>query len=185
MDKDANPEGHQDEEQADRELSIAEIQEICEHQVLAMSGGPGAGASSIPRCPACGRERHSREDCWVLHPHKAPEWRQDKLKSKKIGKGSQAKPPAQGGGKGKGPHKGGTFQPCEGCRSTLHPPGDCWTLHPELREKAKAEGGLVSDTTEKVAGNAANPRRLTGLVGIWAPHRHLYAPLCGPQFMNQ
>ena len=22
----------------------------------------------------------------------------------------------------------------------MHPPQDCWTLHPELREKAKAEG---------------------------------------------
>ena len=54
MDKAEDPEGHQDQEQADPELSIAEIQEICEAQVLAMSGRAGAGASSIPKCPACG-----------------------------------------------------------------------------------------------------------------------------------
>ena len=142
MDKTEDPEGHQDVEQADSELGIAEIQEICEAQVLAMSGRAGAGASSISKCPACGKGRYSREDCWVLHAHKAPEWLQDKLKSKKIGNGGQAKPAAQGGGKGKGPHKGGKFPPCKGCRSTLHPPEDCLTLHPELREKAKAEGRL-------------------------------------------
>ena len=142
MDKTEDPEGHQDQEQADPELSIADIQEICEAQVLAMSGRAGAGASSIPKRPACGKGRHSREDCWVLHPHKAPEWLQDKLKSKKMGKSGQAKPAAQGGGKGKGLHKGGKFPPCKGCGSTLHPPGDHWTLHPELREKAKAEGRL-------------------------------------------
>ena len=142
MDKAEDPEGLQDQAQADPEVSIAEIQEICEAQVLAMSGRAGAGASSIPRCPACGKGRHSREDRWVLHPHKAPEWLQDTFKSKKIGKGGQAKPPARVGGKGKGPHKGGKFPPCKGCGSTLHPPEDCWTLHPELREKAKAEGRL-------------------------------------------
>ena len=127
---------------SDSELSIAEIQEFCEAQVLAISGRAGAGASSIRKCLACGKGRHSREDCWVLHPHKAPEWLQDKLKSKKIGKGGQAKPAPQGGGKGKGPHKGGKFPPCKGCGSTLHPPEDCWTLHPELLEKAKDEGRL-------------------------------------------
>ena len=142
MDKAEDPKGHQDQEQADPELCIAEIQEICEAQVLAMSGRAGAGASSTQKCPACGKVGHSLEDCWVLHPHKAPEWLQDKLKSKKIAKGSQAKPPAQGGGKGKGPHKGGKFPPCKGCGSTLHLPEDCWTLQPELREKAKAEGRL-------------------------------------------
>ena len=142
MDKAEDPEGHQDQEQGARELSIAEIQEICEAQVLAMSRRAGAGASSIPKCPTCGKGRHSREDCWVLHPHKAPGWLQNKLNSKKIGEGGQAKPPAQGDGKGKGAHKGGKFPPCKGCGSTLHPPEDCWTLHPELREKAKAEGRL-------------------------------------------
>ena len=69
-----DPKGHQDQERADPELSIAEIQEICEAQVLATSGQAGAGASFIPKCLACGKGRHSREDCWVLHPHKAPEW---------------------------------------------------------------------------------------------------------------
>ena len=43
-------------------------------------------------------------------------------------------------------------------------------LHPELREKAEAEGGSVSDTMEKVAGNTGKPRRLTKLVGMGAPH---------------
>ena len=38
MDKAEDPEGHQDQEQADPELSIAKIQEIPEAQVLAMSG---------------------------------------------------------------------------------------------------------------------------------------------------
>ena len=142
MNKAEVTEGHQDQEQGDMEFSNAEIQEMCEAQVLAMSGRAGAGATSDPKCPAPGKGRHSREDCWVLHPHKAPEWLQDKLKSKKIGKGGQAKPAAQGGGKGKGPHKEGKFLPCKGCRSTLHPPEDCWTLHPELREKAKAGGRL-------------------------------------------
>ena len=142
MDKAEDPERHQDQEQADPELSIAEIQEICEAQVVAMSGRAGAGASSIPKCLACGKVRHSCEDCRVLHPHKAPKWLQDKLKSKKIGRGGQANPPAQGGGKGKGPHKAGKFPPCKGCGITLHPPEDCWALHPELREKAKAEGRL-------------------------------------------
>ena len=142
MDKAEESEGRQDQEQADPELSIAEIQEICEAQVMAMSGRADAGASSIPKCPACGKGTHSREDCWVWHPQKAPEWLKDKLKSNKIGKGRQAKPAAQGGGKGKGPHKGGKFPPCKGCGSTLHPPEDWWTLHPELREKAKAQGGL-------------------------------------------
>ena len=142
MDKAEDPEGQQDQEQADPELSIAEIQEICEAEVLAMSGRAGAGASSIPKCPACGKGRHSREDCLVLHPHKAPEWLQDKVKSKKIGKGGQAKPAAQGGGEGNRPHKGGKFPPCKGCESTLHQPEECWTLDPELREKAKAEGRL-------------------------------------------
>ena len=99
MEKAEDPEGHQDQEQANPELSIAETQEICEAQVLAMSGRAGAGASSSAKCPACGKGRHSREDCWVLHPHKAPEWLQDKLKSKKIAKGGRAKPAAQGGGK--------------------------------------------------------------------------------------
>ena len=105
-----------------------------------MAERAGAGASSIPKCPACGKRGHSREDYWVLHPHKAPEWLKDKLKSKKIGKGGQAKPPAQGGDKGKRPHKGGRFAPCKGCGSTLHPREDCWTLHPELREKTQAGG---------------------------------------------
>ena len=63
MDITEDPEGHQDQEKADTELSIPEIQETCEAQVLAMSARAGAGASSIPRCPACGKERHSREDC--------------------------------------------------------------------------------------------------------------------------
>ena len=142
MDKAEDPEGHQDQEQAVLELSMPEIQEICEAHVPAMSGRAGAGASSIPKCPACAKGRHSHNDCWVLHPHKAPEWLQDRPKSQKIGKGGQAKPAAQGGGKGKGPHKGGKFPPCKGCGSTLHPPEDRSTLHPELREKAKAEGQL-------------------------------------------
>ena len=107
-----------------------------------MSGRAGAGERSFPKCPACGKERHSREDCWVMHPHKAPQWLHDQFKSKKIGKGGQAKPPAPGGGKRKGPRKGWKFPPCKGCGSTLHPPEDCWTLPPELREKAKAEGRL-------------------------------------------
>ena len=84
MDKAEDPEGHQHQEQAEPELSIAEIRQTCEAQVLATSGRAGAGASFIPKCPACGKGRHSREDCWVLHPHKAPEWLQDKLRSKKI-----------------------------------------------------------------------------------------------------
>ena len=114
MDKAEDPEGHQDQEQADPELSIAEIQEICEAQMLAMSGRAGASASCIPKCPACGKGRHSRKDCWVLHPHKAPEYLQNNLKSKKIRKGGQAKPPAQGGGKGKGPHRGGKISDLQG-----------------------------------------------------------------------
>ena len=123
-----NPEGHLDEEQGalDPKLSIAEIQEICEAQLLAMSGQAGAGATSIPKCPICGKGRHCRGDCGVLHPQKAPEWLQDKPKSKRTVKGGPAKPLAQGGGKGKGsPHKGGKFPPCKGCGSTLHPPEDC------------------------------------------------------------
>ena len=136
MDKAENPEGQQDQEQADPELSIAEIQEICEAQVLAMSGRAGAGASLIPKCLAWGKGRHSCEGCWVVHPHEAPEWLRDKLKSKKIGKGGQAKAPAQGGGKGKGSHKGGKLPPYKGCGSTLHPLEDHCKLHPELREKA-------------------------------------------------
>ena len=142
MDKVEDPERHQDQEQADPELSIAESHEICEAQVLTMSGQVGAGAGFIPKCPACGKGGHSGEDCWVLHPHKAPGWLQDKLKSKKIGKGGQAKPPAQGGGKEKGPPEGGTFLPCKGCVSMLHPLKDCLMLHLELREQAKAEGRL-------------------------------------------
>ena len=137
-----DPKGHQDQEQADPELSIAEIQEICDAQVLAMSGRAGAAASSIPKCPACGKGRQSHEGCWVLRPHKAPEWLQEELKSKRTGEGGQAKPAAQGGGKGKGPHKGGQFPPCKGCGRALHPPEDCWTLDPEVRQKAKAEGRL-------------------------------------------
>ena len=54
-DKAEDPEGHQHQEQADPELSIAKIQEICEARVLAMSGRAGAGASSILKCPACGK----------------------------------------------------------------------------------------------------------------------------------
>ena len=45
--------------------------------------------------------------------------------------------------------------------------------------KLRPRGGSVSDRTEEGAGNAGKPRRLTGLVGIWAPYRRLYAPLCG------
>ena len=63
MDKAKDPEGHQDQEQADPELNIAEIQEICEAKVLATSERAGAGTSSMPKCPACGKRRHSREDC--------------------------------------------------------------------------------------------------------------------------
>ena len=108
-----------------------------------MSPRAGANATAIPRCQACGKGRHSSEDCLAMHPHKATEWLQDKLKSKNIGKGHQAKPPAQGGCKGKGsPHKRAKFPPCKGCGSTLHPPEDCWTLHPELQEKSRAEGRL-------------------------------------------
>ena len=142
MEKAEDPKSHQDQEGADPELSTVEIQEIREAQVLAMSGRAGTAASSIPKCPACGKERHSCQNCWVLRPHKAPEWLQDKLKSKKFGKGCQAKPSAQGGGKRKRPHKGGKFPPLKGCGSTLHPPEDCWTLHPELPEKGKAEERL-------------------------------------------
>ena len=54
MDKAEDPKGHQDQDQADPELSIAEIQETCKAQVLAMSERAGAGASYIPKCPACG-----------------------------------------------------------------------------------------------------------------------------------
>ena len=68
MDKAEYPRSHQDQEQADQELSIAKIQEICDAQVLAMSRRAGAGANSIPKCPACGKGRHSRDDCWVKHP---------------------------------------------------------------------------------------------------------------------
>ena len=57
MDKAEDPEGHQDQERGDPELTIAEVQEICEAQVLAMSGRAGAGASSIPKCPACAHFR--------------------------------------------------------------------------------------------------------------------------------
>ena len=142
MDKADDPEVHQDQEQADPDLSIAEIQEICEAQVLAMSGRAGAGASSTPKCPACGKGRQSREDCWVSHPHKTPEWLQEKLGSKTNGKGGLAKLHAQGGGRGKGPHKGGKFPPCKGCGSKLHPLKDCWTLDSKMQEKAKAEGRL-------------------------------------------
>ena len=142
MDKAKDPEGHQDREHADPEWSIAEMQETAEARVLAMSGRAGAGASSIPKCSACGKGTHSREDCWVLHPHKAPEWLQDKLKSKKIGIGGQAKPHAQEVGRGKEPHKGVKLSPCTGCASMLHPPEDCWTLHPELQERAKAKERL-------------------------------------------
>ena len=134
MDKAEDPKGHQDQEQADPELSIAEIQEICAAQVLAMSGRAGACASPIPKCPACGKGRYSPEDCSVLHPHKAPDWLHDKLKSKKIGKGRQAKPHAQGGGKGKGPHKGAKFLPCKGCGSS--PPA---TTYDRLRPPATVE----------------------------------------------
>ena len=63
MDTAEDLEGHQDQEQVHPELSIARIQEICKAQVLAMSGRAGAGASSIPKCPACGKGRDSREDC--------------------------------------------------------------------------------------------------------------------------
>ena len=68
-DKIEDPEGNPDHEQADldSELSIAEIQEICEAQALAVSGRASAGATCIPKCPACGKGRHSREDRWVLH----------------------------------------------------------------------------------------------------------------------
>ena len=179
MGKAEDPEVHQDQEQADPELRIAKIQETCEAQVLAMSGRAGAGASSIPKCPACGKGRHSRQDCRVLHPHKASEWLQDKLKSKKIGKGGQAKPAAQGGGKGKGPHKGGNFRlaGAAGAQCTR------WRIvGRSIRScgrKPRPGGGSVSDTTEKVAGIAGNPRRLTRLVGIWALHGRLYVPLCG------
>ena len=117
-DKAENPKGHQDQEQADPELSIAEIQEMNEVEVqeLHMSGPAGAGASSILKCPACGKGRHSRKNCWVLHPRKAPEWLQDTLRSKIIGKGGQVKPHGQGGCKGEGsPHKGGKSPPCKGC----------------------------------------------------------------------
>ena len=61
MDKAEDPEGHQDQEQADPELRIAKIQEICEAKVLARSGRAGAGAAAIPNSPACGKGRHSRE----------------------------------------------------------------------------------------------------------------------------
>ena len=99
-----DPEGPPEQQHADPggELSIAEIQEIFEAQVLAMSGRAGPGATSIITCPAYGKERHSREVCWVLYPHNAPEWLQEKLKSKSIGKGGRAKPPAQVGCRGKG-----------------------------------------------------------------------------------
>ena len=158
MDKAEDPEGHQDQEQADPELSIAEIQEICEAQVLAMSGRAGAGASCIPKCPACGNRRHSCEDGWVLHPQKAPEWLQVKLKSKKIGKGGQAKPHAQGGCKGKRPHKGGKFAPCKGCGSTLHMREDCWTLHPGSARGRRRRSGQQSHGPRHTAGTGDGPR---------------------------
>ena len=69
MDKAEDPEGHEDEQQADPELSIAEIQEIYEAQVLAMSERAGAGASSISKCPACGvRKRHCHDFLGGLDP---------------------------------------------------------------------------------------------------------------------
>ena len=141
-----------------------------------MSGRAGAAASSIPKCPACGKGRHSREDCWVLHPSKAPESLQDKLKFEKIGEGSPLRKEV---GKEKDHTKVGSFclaraagARCIHRRIVGRPIRSCG-------RKPRPRGGSVSNTTEKLPGNAVDPRRLTRLLGIWAPHRRLYAPLCG------
>ena len=105
-----DPEGHQDEDQADPELSIAEIQEICEAQVLAMSGRAGAGASSIPKCPACGNGRHSREDCLVLHPHKAPTGSRKNSNPRKLGSAAKRSPLRKEVAKEKDHTKVGSFR---------------------------------------------------------------------------
>ena len=179
MDKAEDPEGHQDQEQADAELSIAEIQEICEAQVLAMSGRTGAGASSIPKCPACGKGRHRREDCGVLHPHKAPERLHGNSHPRKLGRAAKQSPLRKEVAKEKNHTKVGSFRLARAagarCIRQRIVGRSIWSCG----RKARTSGGSVSDKTEKVAGNAGNPRRLTRLVGIWAPHRRLYAPLCG------
>ena len=61
---------------------------------------------------------------------------------RKLGRAAKGSPLRKEVAKEKDHTKVGNFLPCKGCGSTLHPPEDCWTLHPELREKAKAEGRL-------------------------------------------
>ena len=63
------------------------------------------------------------------------------LSPRKFGRAAKRSPLRKEMAKKKDHTKVGSFI-CKGCGSTLHPPEDCWTLHPELREKAKAKGRL-------------------------------------------
>ena len=92
MDKTQDPTGNQDQEQADPELSIAEIPEICEAQVLAMSGRARAGASSIPECPACGKRRHSHETAGSRILTKHLSGSRTSSKSRKLGRAVKRSP---------------------------------------------------------------------------------------------
>ena len=146
MDKTEDPQGHQDQEQADPELSIAEIQEICEAEVLAMSGRAGAGASSIPKCPACGKKDIAVRIIASCILTKHPSGSKTNSHPRKLERAAKRSPLRKDVAQEKGPHKGGRFPPCKGCGSTLHPPEDCWTLHLELREKARAKGAARKAT---------------------------------------
>ena len=180
MDKAEDPEGHQDQEQVDPELSIAKIQEKCEAKVLARSGRAGAGATAIPNFPACGKGRHSREryigSC-ILTKH--PSGSGTNSNPRKFRGAAKRGPLRKEMAKQKDHTKVGSLRLARaaeaGCIRRRVVARSIWSC----RRKPRPRGGSVCDRTENVAGNAGKPKRLTRLIGIWAPHRRRYASLCG------
>ena len=179
MDKAKDPEGHKDQEQADPELSIVEIQEISNTRCWLCQD-----EQAQVRAPSRNAQHVAREDIAVriagsciLTKH--PSGSRTNSNPRKLGRAAKRSPLRKGLAKEKDHTKVGSFR--------LARAGGAHCIRQRIvarsirscGRKPRSRGGSVSDETVKVAGNAGNPRKLTGLVGIRAPHWRLYAPLCG------
>ena len=138
-----------------------------------MSGRAGAGVSSIPK---------AREDIAVrivgsCIPTKHPSCFRTNSSPRKLGSAAKGSPLRKEVTKEKDHTKVGSFRLARAAGACCIRQRIVGRSIRSCGRKPRPRGGSVSDTTEKVAGNAGNARRFTRLVGIWAPQRRLYAPL--------
>ena len=175
MDKAEDPEGHQHQEQADPELSIAEVQPRCWlcQDDQAQVRVPARSARHVAREDIAARTAGS---C-ILTKH--PNGSRTNSNPRKFGRAAKRGPMRKEVAKEKDHIKVGRFCLAKAvgaryrCRRVVR------RSIRSCSRKPRPRCGSVSDTIEKVPGNAGIPRGLTRLVGIWAPHQRLYAPLCG------